>query len=586
MRSVHRFLLLLCLGCLAFLLTARTAEADAIFTNRAMTASTIAEIFIQADSVRVELEIGIQDLEAFQNLLPDELYEKLGNAPSPITERSRRFFAEDWVICPEGGAPLGGKIEHAVARQRVRRDEITGEPLPAAPGQIEIVVSVTLTYALPRRPQSLSIQPPRAQENQSVAANIGFVAYHCGLPVTDFRYFSSKETVDLDWNDPWFSRFRNRNLKRQYDAPLAAFLYVEHFEVRQEIICRPKDLQQWIDLGVAGKDVIRVEDQQVLMERVGAFLAGRNPLSIDGQHVELTLDRIHFIRRNLRRTGIVDPPEDLDLTSATLGVIFAVPTRELPQEVTMTWELFSPKIQRVPVVATDEAGGLPSFVTPDDPVLKWQNFLTNPSRPSFVELNVPPKPRKLTIPLVGLVFLFVAGFLSFKLKPPVGRVIRKTLIVLVPVLVVGILFILLAGAPGVNQSNAEAIVSGLLRNVYRAFDFRDENRIYDILERSASGPLLSQVYLETRKALEIQNQGGARVKVKEVEMLSVVSENLAGEIGFVARSVWNVSGSVGHWGHIHQRRNRYEAVFTVKPVKASWKFTEIELLEETRLEKP
>jgi hypothetical protein len=57
--------------------------ADAIITSRAMFASTIAEFFIQDGQVRVELEIGLQDLPAFRNLLPDEIYQKMGNSPRP-----------------------------------------------------------------------------------------------------------------------------------------------------------------------------------------------------------------------------------------------------------------------------------------------------------------------------------------------------------------------------------------------------------------------------------------------------------------------------------------------------------------------
>ena len=44
-----------------------------------------------------------------------------------------------------------------------------------------------------------------------------------------------------------------------------------------------------------------------------------------------------------------------------------------------------------------------------------------------------------------------------------------------------------------------------------------------------------------------------------------------------------VVGSVGHWGHIHQRRNRYTAEFTVRPVDGAWKIMGLELLDEERL---
>ena len=70
-------------------------------------------------------------------------------------------------------------------------------------------------------------------------------------------------------------------------------------------------------------------------------------------------------------------------------------------------------------------------------------------------------------------------------------------------------------------------------------------------------------------------------QVKEIEMVGVDASTEG--TGFVARSTWNVAASVGHWGHIHQRRNRYVADLTVAPVGGVWKVTGMELLEEEQL---
>ena len=42
-------------------------------------------------------------------------------------------------------------------------------------------------------------------------------------------------------------------------------------------------------------------------------------------------------------------------------------------------------------------------------------------------------------------------------------------------------------------------------------------------------------------------------------------------------------GTVGHWGHIHTRLNRYDALISLTPVDGSWKITGLELLEEKRI---
>ena len=54
------------------------------------------------------------------------------------------------------------------------------------------------------------------------------------------------------------------------------------------------------------------------------------------------------------------------------------------------------------------------------------------------------------------------------------------------------------------------VVEGLLRNVYHAFDYREEERIYDTLATSVAGELLRQTYLETQRGLELASQANPR----------------------------------------------------------------------------
>ncbi len=576
--------------------SAARARADAIVVSKAMTASTIAEVFAGEESIRVELEIGVRDLNGFRNIMPDELYERLGHDPTPLAERIPRFFAEDWVIRVDGGEPLVGRIERMEPGRRIKRDEITGEPLLVQPDDAEIVVRVEFLYPLATRPAALSIRPPTGGDTSFVGANIGFVVYHLGLPVNDFRYLGREETLDLDWNDPWYSSFRNRNLRRQFNAPLSVFLYVEYLEIRKEIVVRPKDLQEWIDLGLEGKRIIPAAEQEALKQKVAEFLAERGPVLVDGQRVEPTLDRIHFIRRSLRMTRVIDPPEDLDLMSATLGVIFVYPIEGLPDEVTLRWDLFSPRIQQVSAAATDEAGGLPYTITPDDPVLKWQNFLTNPSTPAMLAVAQPPAPARLPVFLVSIIFAgcfgasVTAGSRRRRRDGVFPRLLMAACVIAAAGTVLGLPFaratvaIPFMSPPTLSKKDATDVLAGLLNNIYRAFDWRDEGVIYDRLALSISGDLLSDVYLQTRRSMELEGQGGARVKVDQVDILAADSEDVTESGGFVYRCRWNVSGSVGHWGHIHRRTNQYEAVFTVEPVENAWKIAAIDLREEKRLD--
>jgi hypothetical protein len=558
---------------------------DAIVVTQAMTASTIAEIFIDEEGVRLELEIGGADLPGFRNLMPDEVYQRLGFEPKPLMDRYPLFFQQDFVLRADGGAPLPAYVVSMEPRPRVRRDLITGAPMPLAEGEeVETVIHAVLEYPFSGRPSTLSIKPPQ-RDDDVPAATIGFITYHDVLPVNDFRYLGSEETLDLDWDDPWYSRFRNRNLRRQYDSPISAFLYVEPYEVRTEIIVRPIDLEQWIDLGLGGRQTIPVEMQFELKSRIAEFLAGHQNLTIDGRLVDPELDRVNFLRRTLRTSTVIDPPEELDLYSATLGVIYVAPTDGYPQEAQTTWDLFSDRIQRIPAAATDEAGPLRFFLVPDDNVLWWKNFLKNPTLPTLVEIAAPPGMGSRLIGWMGWVFLglFVAMVAAQFRGALKGRSVGKNLLPSLLALVAAVGCFAVTIPQRMTDERSEEVVSSLLHNVYRAFDFRGEENIYDVLEQSVSGELLTDIYLETRRGLELASQGGARAKVKEIEMLGVESRPIAGGPGFVARSTWNVSGSVGHWGHVHTRTNQYEADLTIQPVDGAWKVTDLEILQEERL---
>ncbi len=574
----------------SFLLPSPLARADWIVITRAMTATTIAEIFVEDDQVRVELEIGVEDFGAFQNLLPDELLDRIQPDHRPFEERMPLLFSNDLTISAEGGLPMAGAVASMQFRPRLKRDELTGEPLPADIGDVdvEMVLIATLIYSFDSQPLNLTIKAPSGDDG-SKNANVGFMLYHKGIPVNDFRYLSGEQTVDLDWEDPWYSRFRHRNLWRQFNAPINVFLYIEPYEVRVEVVARPTDLQQWNDFGIADYDVLPVEIQAVLLNNIGEFLGEHIDLMIDGESVTPVLDRINFLNRSLRTSTIIDPPVELDAGSAILGAIFVFPTSGLPETAQVTWDLYSEKYPRVRAAATDEAGSQPFFLTPEDNELKWINFLTNPTIPTLVDVESPDSLTKLSVPLITVLCLL--------LMLPIGlrkvRLSRTQMLVstglLLVVAVLGWSYARVqvpnpaARMMTISDEKASDVVSTLLRNIYVAFNFRDEGVIYDALGRSVSGDLLTDIYLETQKSLELQSQGGARVKVKAIDLIGVEVENLDGEIGFTALATWNVRGSVGHWGHIHERINQYEARLTVKPIDGEWKIVDLELLQEERI---
>ena len=152
------------------------AAADAIVVTKAMKADTIAEVFVESSSVRVEMEIGPPDIGVFRNLLPDEVYRKFGFEDDDSEAlRLQDFFQNELVITGEDALPLTGRLVGIGARRRILRDEVTGKPLDVQPENAPVVVYAELQYDLPGQPDSISIRPPIDQDSGNVKANIGFV---------------------------------------------------------------------------------------------------------------------------------------------------------------------------------------------------------------------------------------------------------------------------------------------------------------------------------------------------------------------------------------------------------------------------
>jgi hypothetical protein len=246
-----------------------------------------------------------------------------------------------------------------------------------------------------------------------------------------------------------------------------------------------------------------------------------------------------------------------------------------------------PSLPALETDATDEAGSLPSYLTPDDPILRWQNFLTNPTIPGLVPVREPPRSRPWLPLAAGAAALVALLFLARRYgpglrageRPPVRASV--TAVVALALLVAAVPLSLRSGR--MTQEQTEEILTGLLLNVYKSFDYREEEAIYDAIARTTSGDLLTEIYLQTRRSLELANQGGARAKVRTVDVLEATPEPLDGS-GFRARTTWNVTGSVGHWGHVHQRSNQYLADITVRVIDDAWRITELEVLNEERIQ--
>ena len=551
------------------------AVADAVIVTRAMKASTILEASVEEDALAVELEIGNEELEKFPVLV--EAATGIDGFPASIPVAAELSFTAD-------GTRLRGRIESVERRKRVERDEVSGEPLPTP--KPEEVLFVVLRYPLRKQPRTLVLSPP--SKDGYAIADIGFVIYHQGVPVNDFRYLSASERLELDWEDPFYSRFARKTLKRKFDSPMNIFLYVEPFEVRKEFVVRPVDLARFTDLDVRPHAPIPADQRDAVLARIAEFLAQRAPVTIDGARPAPILDRIHFLKRGLRMTRVVTPDEPVDGSNAIVGAIFVYPVDGMPKDVRLDWDLFDERITRVPGTATDEAGPMPYFLTPEDSQLHWVNYLKGSALPGKLEVQAPTS--QVPIPIgfsLGLVLALGLWLLAWRRRSwALGHAAVALAVVawFVPTPTADIPVSSKLRAP--SGEEAAPTLHALLYNIYRALDFRDEEVVFDRLAQSLSGDVLERVYLEMRKGLRLENQGGARVRVRAVDLLEVVPTHAEAAGTLRYRTRWNATGSVGHWGHTHMRTNQYDAEITLAPIEGQWKIADIEILQEERVTAP
>ena len=115
-------------------------------------------------------------------------------------------------------------------------------------------------------------------------------------------------------------------------------------------------------------------------------------MTIDGEPAEPAMVRADFLERSLRTSRVIDPPEELNVNQALMGVKFIFPHAGFANDATMVWDLFDERTQIVPVSAVDPLGALPQFLEPDYDVLEWKNFIRIPVMPELTEVTAPPGP--------------------------------------------------------------------------------------------------------------------------------------------------------------------------------------------------
>jgi hypothetical protein len=417
---------------------------------------------------------------------------------------------------------------------------------------------------------------------------------HQGLPVIDHGVLTSAETLQLDWQDPWYSHFLNPKLQRGHSDPVMAFLYIEPQQIKSEVVVRIKEMASWANLELRDNTMIYPDEFATIKQKVAEFLMAKNILTTGSDTSSAPLlDRVDYIRMGASDIQAYEPQQAQKQVATLIGVSIIHPIAAIPAKIQWQWELFNEKIQRVAIRAYDPAGLFDSYVTPKYPVFEWENMLADIDLP---ELDNKPKVALIAVDreqasnqyfvLLGIIALIILFLIGYKFIPVRFRKYSHAILLLLCLASVYNLFN--NGLSAINPFNqakldkqqAKPILNQLIWNVYQAFEATQENATYDQLAYSVDGSLIEKLYLQNRESFLAQDGAWSKVRGIEIQRINSVSF----DDGYLFDCEWLVTGEVIHWGHQHRRDNVYHANIKISPIEGNWKITGLESIGQQRVD--
>jgi hypothetical protein len=493
---------------------------------------TDAVINVTEKMVDVQLRVLAEDLVLYQNVSLNEGDKYSRKALIEAANKHQSFVLAGLVLRDEKGNRLKGQISKIDTDKLNEQGVLQWETKQAS-------VTYSIQFRFSRSP-FLAISQQFGGEKAVLPALMDCMILQDDVLVEKPVQLmgSAKHTVRFDWDQPPKKAKNWRELRARREAEfrrrlgiasysgLYSFLYITEHEIRHEILVPVLTLESWVRLKRADSNSLTIAEQKASYKAIDRLMADKARIRIDGLSVRPVIERVSFFGLNINDFALNAKPRDVSVHNARVGIILSYSTKGMPSKISMKWELFS-----------KHAMFLKSIVLAFD---------KEPAEHFFRESEQH----------------FVWQRERARSQGPIALTARS--------------------GKKLDQKGARQLLATLLRNTYRAFDYRDEGDTYDALALSVHGDLLRRTYLQIRKGLLMAEQGGARAKVVDVKVTKAeLIDSTFGE--FVIDITWQVTGSVEHWGHIHTRRNEYQARFTVRGEK-HWKIEQLQVNGQKRLE--
>jgi hypothetical protein len=495
------------------------------------------------------------------------------------------------VEIPEGGIPTGKLMEYTM----------------------EFVLE--FEYETP--PEFVTIQQDMIAEGALLPSEFHVLLKQAGsdTPYSKTLKPQSPETFRFDWDNPilnegdseeqwkeWFETQREKTLGITSYGSVYSFIYINDHEVRHEVLIPLATLASLMELERADESFLDIAEQTVAAEKIKTFFGAGNPVTIDGIEVRPVFDRIDFYGLDIRDFAVRPDKRKVSMANGRVGVIMSYSAKTRPSEVTIEWNLLSSTIREVDsaVIAYNDVSKTKFSKFLSENVFRWQ-APDRPPLPPITKLGGEFDLEKYQPPTIAVSWVAVGLLIAAALILLFGFAVANTQW---PFMLAAAL---LAGAAWYGSSlgtaiyphpfresvkfeiqpeRADDLFGRLHANMFRAFDYRDESDVYDALAKSVDRELLRELYLQINHGMRIAEQGGAVAVIEEAKLIDgetcpVPDEfNLESPVNFGYRCEWSLRGTIEHWGHIHERENKYAARFVIEFLEddensAGWKITSI-----------
>jgi hypothetical protein len=497
-------------------------------THPVSLSSVIVEV--REDELVVDLEIMLEDLVMYQSLAADGEMRYPAEQLLQAAKQHRDFLLEYFSILDGEGNRLKESDVTENFEQISAEGVLQGELMSK-------VVTYRVQYPLTnKKPKFLTFLQTFGGKNSALPAIMDLSVWHRDrLEHSSQLAFGKPQSFKFDWERafenkrPSFAELRKKR-KEQFEDSLGiasytglySFVYINRFEVRHELLVPLLTLEEWIKVPRKDPDYLEIEEQTAAKESIAQFFAEKSNVQIDGNDNVGSLTRLNFFGLDIADFALNADPRKVSVHQARVGIIWTYPTKVTPRDVAFTWQAYSefaPFLNSV-VLVGNEAPMRHVFHSLE-PELKWKGDLLAPKNEQVAVVSTNP-----------------------------------------------------------SEQEAKQLTEAILSNIYRAFDFREDEDVYAALESVVDGPVLRDIYLRVKRSLIMAEQGGTLAHVNEVavnETAKVSKKNFDYEIK------WQVVSVSEHWGHIHKQTTEFRAKMSLIQKGGFWKLNAFQLIDEKKI---